>query len=101
MQWNFEYKDFSCNDIELNDIAQVIRPKTLLTHFSQCSISMPPENVKKPKVFWWLQGVQKRNTGIKLIEYYITFFWNTGELRKNINPKLSLYSEIGAKNEKI
>ena len=28
-------------------------------------------------------------------------YWNTGELRKKINPKLLLYSDVTVKNEKI
>ena len=32
--------------------------KLLLTHISrQCHISIPPENVRKPIVFWRFQGV--------------------------------------------
>ena len=27
-----------------------------LTHFSQCSLFIPPENIRKPEAFWCFQG---------------------------------------------
>ena len=30
-----------------------------LTHFSKCSLLNPPENIRKPKVFWCFQGDQR------------------------------------------
>ena len=32
-----------------------------LTHFSQCSLLNPPENIRKPKVFWCFQGDQREH----------------------------------------
>ena len=34
----------------------------------QCHISIPPENVKKPLVFWRFQRVYKCDTGLKLVK---------------------------------
>ena len=37
-----------------------------LTHFMSRSLSIPPENIRKPLVFC-LQGVQKETNGIKWV----------------------------------
>ena len=39
---------------------------------SQCSISIPPENVRKPEVFWCFQGVHKLNIGLMLISDFLS-----------------------------
>ena len=41
--------------------------KSLLTILIQCSISIPPENVREPKVFLRFQGVKKRNILIERV----------------------------------
>ena len=35
---------------------------------------MPPENVRKPKVFWRFQGVKERNISLKWVEHFYDKF---------------------------
>ena len=37
--------------------------------FNQCSASIPPENIRKPEVFWCFQGVQKWYIGWKWVNH--------------------------------
>ena len=32
-----------------------------------CSLSIPPENIRKPEIFWCFQGAQKENSDMKWI----------------------------------
>ena len=34
---------------------------------SQWSLSIPPENIRKPLVFWCFQGISKENSGMKWV----------------------------------
>ena len=60
----------------------------------QCSISTPPENVRKQKVFWHRQGAYKWNIGLNWVYVFqkrenilnrkLSFWWCQSEERKNI-----------------
>ena len=41
----------------------------LLLILVQCHISIPPENVRKPMVFWHFQGVKKCDIGLKSVKH--------------------------------
>ena len=41
-----------------------------LIHFTQCSISKPSENFRKPLIFWLFQGVWKWNIGLKWVKIF-------------------------------
>ena len=53
------WKPFECLYIWLwtGSCKQVFVFNPFLTHFGQCSVSVPPENDQKPLVFWRFQGV--------------------------------------------
>ena len=52
-----------------NDTAIFLKKTMAKTQsiLAQCSISIPPENVRKPLVFWRFQRIKKWNTGLKWI----------------------------------
>ena len=41
--------------------------KPSLTHFMPLSLSIPPESITKPLLFWCFQGVSKETTGMKWV----------------------------------
>ena len=42
---------------------------------AQCSISTPPENVRKPLAFRSFQGLYKWNSGVKWVKFNFTTSW--------------------------
>ena len=45
-----------------------VPPKVLLTHFTAPFLYIPPENIRKPEIFWCFQGVQKETPGMKWVK---------------------------------
>ena len=43
---------------------------------TKCFISIPPENIRKPLVFWCVQGVSKESSGMKWVNDKI-LLWKT------------------------
>ena len=44
-------KDLLSNMLGISGLVNKAR-RLLLTHFNRCSTSKPPENIRKPEVFW-------------------------------------------------
>ena len=65
--WNFfEYQNID-SQLKMN----CSFPSKYISHqpiSGQCSISIPPENVRKPLVLWHFQGVKERNIGMRWVK---------------------------------
>ena len=59
--------------------------KAFLTHFSSMFHFTPPENVRKPLVFWHFQGVEKWKMGLK---------WVRERPVKNVSPGSVLWNVL-------
>ena len=57
-----------------------------LIHFSPVYISIPPENFRKPLVFWRFQGVKKCDTGLKWVNAELNNV--SGLLLTSLNTKI-------------
>ena len=56
--------------------------------FSQCYISVSPENVRKPKVFGPFQGVQKWNIGRIWVNKVLVFYSQKNEKDDVMQPDI-------------
>ena len=41
----------------------------IFTHFMLLASFLAPKNIRKPKIFWYFQGVQEETTNIKRVNY--------------------------------
>ena len=57
-------KDLLSNMLGISGLVNKAR-RLLLTHFNRCSTSKPPENIRKPEVFWCFR-VEEGGGGVEV-----------------------------------
>ena len=50
------------------DKLQAINTDCMISQLDQCSLSITHQNIRKPLIFWYFQGVEKGNIDLKLFK---------------------------------